>query len=344
MCAAELPVLRGLQKTLRAGDFAVTACLRHGRDIVAVYPGFKERVFGLAFDIGSTTVAAHLCDLAKRRCARLGRPHEPADQARRGSDEPRLLHHDASGRRSRADASRARSAGGACGGDGGGGGRCARPTSSRSTLAGNPIMHHLALGLDPTELGVAPFALTIDAGFDAPAREIGLAIAPGAYAHALPCIGGHVGADAAAVVLCEGPYLSDEIRLIVDVGTNAEIVLGNRHRLLACSSPTGPAFEGAQISCGQRAAPGAIERLRIDRDDARAALQGDRLRSLVGRGGLRRGHGTRPASPGFAARASSRRSPRWRSPACCAPDGIIDGDDGGAHAAHRRRWAHLHLS
>jgi len=134
------------------------------------------------------------------------------------------------------------------------------------TLAGNPIMHHLALGLDPTELGVAPFALTIDAGFDAPAREIGLALAPGAIAHALPCIGGHVGADAAAVVLCEGPYLSDEIRLIVDVGTNAEIVLGNRERLLACSSPTGPAFEGAQISCGQRAAKGAIERLRIDRE------------------------------------------------------------------------------
>ena len=88
---------------------------------------------------------------------------------------------------------------------------------------------------------------------------------PGAFVYALPCIAGHVGADAAGVVLAEGPHLKDELTLLVDVGTNAEIVFGNRERLLACSSPTGPAFEGAQISCGQRAAPGAIERVRIDR-------------------------------------------------------------------------------
>ena len=88
---------------------------------------------------------------------------------------------------------------------------------------------------------------------------------PGAFVYALPCIAGHVGADTAGVVLAEAPYLGDELRLLVDVGTNAEIVFGNRERLLACSSPTGPAFEGAQISCGQRAAPGAIERVRIDR-------------------------------------------------------------------------------
>ena len=80
----------------------------------------------------------------------------------------------------------------------------------------------------------------------------------------LPCIAGHVGADTAGVILSEAPHLRDEVNLIVDVGTNAEIVLGNRDRLLAASSPTGPAFEGAQISCGQRAAPGAIERVRID--------------------------------------------------------------------------------
>src|SRR4030095_3239260 len=87
---------------------------------------------------------------------------------------------------------------------------------------------------------------------------------PGARIYLLPCIAGHVGADAAGVILSETPYLADEVSLIVDVGTNAEIVLGNRHRLLAASSPTGPAFEGAQISGGQRAAPGAIERVRID--------------------------------------------------------------------------------
>src|SRR5207253_8074121 len=87
-----------------------------------------------------------------------------------------------------------------------------------------------------------------------------------ARAYVLPCIAGHVGADTAGVILSESPHTSEEMSLVVDVGTNAEIVLGNRDRLLAASSPTGPAFEGAQISGGQRAAPGAIERVRIDRE------------------------------------------------------------------------------
>ena len=99
-----------------------------------------------------------------------------------------------------------------------------------------------------------------------PARDLGLPIHAGARVYVLPCIAGHVGADAAGVILSEAPYLTDEVKLLVDVGTNAEIVLGNRYRLLAASSPTGPAFEGAQISCGHRAAPGAIERVRIDPD------------------------------------------------------------------------------
>ncbi len=90
-------------------------------------------------------------------------------------------------------------------------------------------------------------------------------------------------------MLAEGPHLKDELTLLVDVGTNAEIVFGNRERLFACSSPTGPAFEGAQISCGQRAAPGAIERVRIDRVTLEPQVQGDRLRSVVRRAGLRCG-------------------------------------------------------
>jgi uncharacterized 2Fe-2S/4Fe-4S cluster protein (DUF4445 family) len=134
------------------------------------------------------------------------------------------------------------------------------------TVVGNPIMHHLFLGLDPTELGGAPFALATDEAVHRRARELDLA-APnaGARVYLLPCIAGHVGADTAGVILSEAPHEQDVVNLIVDVGTNAEIVLGNRDRLLAASSPTGPAFEGAQISAGQRAAPGAIERVRIDR-------------------------------------------------------------------------------
>ena len=132
------------------------------------------------------------------------------------------------------------------------------------TIVGNPVMHHLILGIDPIELGGAPFALATDEAIELWATELELAINPDARVYVLPCIAGHVGADAAAVALSEEPYLYEDMRLIVDVGTNAEIILGNKHRLLAASSPTGPAFEGAQISCGQRAAPGAIERVRID--------------------------------------------------------------------------------
>jgi uncharacterized 2Fe-2S/4Fe-4S cluster protein (DUF4445 family) len=132
------------------------------------------------------------------------------------------------------------------------------------TLVGNPIMHHLMLGIDPTELGGAPFALATDGPVTLWASELDLKLHPNARVFVLPCIAGHVGADAAGVILSESPHTAEEMTLIVDVGTNAEIILGNRHRLLAASSPTGPAFEGAQISGGQRAAPGAVERVRID--------------------------------------------------------------------------------
>jgi uncharacterized 2Fe-2S/4Fe-4S cluster protein (DUF4445 family) len=133
-----------------------------------------------------------------------------------------------------------------------------------AVFVGNPIMHHLFLGIDPTELGGAPFALAASGALDLRASDLGLPINRGARVYTLPCIAGHVGADAAGATLAEGPQHSDEITLLVDIGTNAEIVLGNRNHIVAASSPTGPAFEGAQISAGQRAAPGAIERVRID--------------------------------------------------------------------------------
>jgi uncharacterized 2Fe-2S/4Fe-4S cluster protein (DUF4445 family) len=132
------------------------------------------------------------------------------------------------------------------------------------SLVANPIMHHILLGISPVELGGAPFALTTDAALEMPAAELDLKINGGGRIYILPCIAGHVGADTAGMILSEEPQLQDKMTLLVDVGTNAEIVLGNSQRLLACSSPTGPAFEGAQISCGQRAATGAIERVRIN--------------------------------------------------------------------------------
>ena len=128
----------------------------------------------------------------------------------------------------------------------------------------NPVMHHLFLGIDPFELGQAPFALATSKSMNVKADELTLNIHPSARVYILPCIAGHVGADAAAVALSEEPDKSNDLVLIVDVGTNAEILLGNTDKVLACSSPTGPAFEGAQITSGQRAAPGAIERVEID--------------------------------------------------------------------------------
>jgi uncharacterized 2Fe-2S/4Fe-4S cluster protein (DUF4445 family) len=261
---ADLATLAGLQKALRAGRWTATVALRKGRHIVAVRPGFSERAYGVAIDVGSTTIAAHLCDLVSGAVVASVGAMNP--QIRFGEDLMSRVSYVMMNPGGDVELTKSvREAMNALIGEAAAEAQVARGDIFEVTLVGNPIMHHLVLGLDPTELGGAPFALTIDGAYEARAREIGLDIAPGAFVYALPCIAGHVGADTAGVVLAEAPYLGDELRLLVDVGTNAEIVFGNRERLLACSSPTGPAFEGAQISCGQRAASGAIERVRIDR-------------------------------------------------------------------------------
>jgi uncharacterized 2Fe-2S/4Fe-4S cluster protein (DUF4445 family) len=130
-------------------------------------------------------------------------------------------------------------------------------------LVGNPIMHHLVLGIDPTPLGQAPFTLATNRAVSTQADQLDLDL-PNGRAYVGPCIAGHVGADTAGAILAEGPHRGERMQLLVDVGTNAEIVLGDSTRQFAASSPTGPAFEGAQISSGQRATTGAIEGVRID--------------------------------------------------------------------------------
>jgi uncharacterized 2Fe-2S/4Fe-4S cluster protein (DUF4445 family) len=260
---ADVQVLADLQPALREGGGAVTVAVHDGATITAVWPGLHDRAFGIAFDIGSTTVAGHLCDLLTGVV--LASAGEMNPQIRFGEDlmsrvsyvmlnpgSERELTRAVRGCLAKLTAELARAA------------AIDRRDVLEVTLVGNPIMHHLLLGIDPTPLGAAPFSLTIDEAVRLPAREVGIPVHPGARAYVLPCIAGHVGADTAGVLLSEAPYLQDEVNLVVDVGTNAEIVLGNRDRLLAASSPTGPAFEGAQISCGQRAAPGAVERVRID--------------------------------------------------------------------------------
>jgi len=260
---ADPTVLTVLQRTLRGGGWTATVAVHAGRTITAIWPGFRDRALGVAFDIGSTTLAGHLCDLETGDVLASAGAMNP--QIRFGEDLMSrvsyvMLHEGSDEELTRV----VREAADALIGE-----LVAQAGVERSdvlelTVVGNPIMHHLFLGLDPTELGGAPFALATDRAVHRRASELDLRTNPGARVYVLPCVAGHVGADAAGVILSEAPYRQQQVSLLVDVGTNAEIVLGNRDRLLAASSPTGPAFEGAQLSCGQRAAPGAIERVRID--------------------------------------------------------------------------------
>ncbi len=261
--SCDLRVVQQIQTALREGNWTATVAVREGERLLCIWPGFRDKAYGIAFDIGSTTIAAHLCDLETGAVLAAGGAMNP--QIRFGEDlmsrVSYIMMHPGSHLELTGVVPDALNGLTADVADEAG---IAIDDILEVTIVGNPIMHHLLLGIDPTELGGAPFALATDQAINLWAGEIDLHINPNARAYVLPCIAGHVGADTAAVILSEGPHLSDEMRLVVDIGTNAEIVLGNRHRLLACSSPTGPAFEGAQIDCGQRAAPGAIERVRID--------------------------------------------------------------------------------
>ncbi len=260
---ADLRILQSLQPTLRAGNWQITVAVHRGQVITAIWPGFHDRSFGLAVDVGSTTIAAHLCDLHSGEVIASSGIMNP--QIRFGEDLMSRVSYvmmNPGGDREMTDAVRRainELTEAVCNEAG-----IDREEILNATFVGNPVMHHLLLGIDPTELGGAPFALAANSGITLWASQLDLRFHPDARVYVLPCIAGHVGADTAGVILSESPHKTDKITLVVDVGTNAEIVLGNRDRLLACSSPTGPAFEGAQISCGQRAAPGAIERVRID--------------------------------------------------------------------------------
>jgi len=260
----DLHVIRALQPALEVGRWTVTVAVHDGRTISAVWPGLHEKAYGVAIDVGSTTIAGHLADLSDGAVLASNGVMNP--QIRFGEDlmsrvSYAMMHPEGAAEMTAAVrkalngllAGLASKAG------------IKRDDILELTIVGNPIMHHLVLGIDPIPLGSAPFALATDRAVRVRAAELELTTHPGARTYVLPCIAGHVGADTAGVILAETPHVSEVVSLVVDVGTNAEIVLGNRDRLLAASSPTGPAFEGAQISGGQRAAPGAIERVRIDR-------------------------------------------------------------------------------
>ena len=266
---ADLHILSSLQPCLRKGEWKVTVAVHLGDEenpprVMHVWPGYHEgSVYGMAVDLGSTTIAAHLCDMSTGEVVASSGLMNP--QIRFGEDLMSRVSYsmmNANGAQEMTDAVRE--------------GMNALFTQIAAdaeidkhlimdvVVVCNPVMHHLFLGIDPFELGQAPFALATSDALRLRATDVDLTIHPLARLYMLPCIAGHVGADAAAVALSEAPDKSDDLVLVVDVGTNAEILLGDKDGVLACSSPTGPAFEGAQISAGQRAAPGAIERVEID--------------------------------------------------------------------------------
>ena len=268
---ADLALMRRLQPALRKGEWKVTVAVHRGNHdaaprILDIWPGFYEGgLYGLAIDLGSTTIAAHLCDLRDGTVLASSGLMNP--QIRFGEDLMSRVSYvmmnpggDVEMTSAVREALNALALSIATEAN-------IPPTAIyEAVIVCNPVMHHLLMGIDPVELGQAPFALALSGSLSLDARELDLtAINPSARVYVLPCIAGHVGADCAAVALSEEPGKSKDMVLIVDVGTNAELLLGNQTRVLACSSPTGPAFEGAQISSGQRAAPGAIERVEIDR-------------------------------------------------------------------------------
>lgn len=261
-------ILPQVQKTLRAGKWAVTAAIHKDLEtsrptLIALWPGLHNEAYGIACDIGSTTIALHLVSLLSGAVLATAGASNP--QIRFGEDLMSRVSYvmmNPEGTEAMTGAVRATLndlIGEVCETA-----KIARDDILDMVFVGNPVMHHLFLGIDPTELGGAPFALAVSGAVHTWASELDLIANEGARVYIIPCIAGHVGADAAAATLSEGPHRGEDIMLLVDVGTNAEIVLGNKHHTVAASSPTGPAFEGAEISGGQRAAPGAIERVRID--------------------------------------------------------------------------------
>ncbi len=255
--------LRTLSKTLRDAKWSVTVSVWNDKEVIAVQGGYHEESYGAAVDIGSTTVALYLCNL--RTGELLAAESEMNPQIVYGEDVMsriqyaieypdglEKLHKAIISTLNKLLSKAAHEA------------KIKLNEILEMVLVGNSTMHHVLLNLHPKDLGLAPFVPTIHKSVDIKARELGLHINPSGNIHILPTIASFVGADTSAMILAEEPHKQDENWLLIDVGTNAELVLGNRKRLVCTSTPTGPALEGAHVEYGMRAAPGAMERVHID--------------------------------------------------------------------------------
>ncbi len=255
--------LRTLSSTLREAKWNVTVSVWQDKEVIEVQAGYAEDSYGAAVDIGSTTVALYLCNL--RTGEMLAAESEMNPQIVYGEDVMsriqyaieypdglEKLHKAIISTLNKLISQAAKVA------------NIQTNEILEMVLVGNSTMHHILLNLHPKDLGLAPFVPAIHKSMDIKARELGLQINPSGNIHVLPTIASFVGADTSAMIVAEEPHKQDENWLLIDVGTNAELILGNRKRLLCTSTPTGPALEGAHVEYGMRAAPGAMERIEID--------------------------------------------------------------------------------
>jgi uncharacterized 2Fe-2S/4Fe-4S cluster protein (DUF4445 family) len=255
--------LRMLSSTLREANWSVTVSVWQDKEVIEVQPGYVEDSYGAAVDIGSTTVALYLCNL--RTGEMLAAESEMNPQIVYGEDVMsriqytieykdglEKLHKAIIATLNKLLKQAAHTA------------KIKTSEILEMVLVGNSTMHHILLNLHPKDLGLAPFVPAIHKSMDVKARELGLHINPSGNIHVLPTIASFVGADTSAMIIAEEPHNQDENWLLIDVGTNAELILGNRKRLVCTSTPTGPALEGAHVEYGMRAAPGAMERIHID--------------------------------------------------------------------------------
>ena len=285
--------LRQLPLALREGDWKVTVSVWNDHEIIRVRPGRAEASYGIAIDVGTTTVAGYFCNLNTMEVVDTVTLMNP--QCKYGEDVmARITFHmtnpDGLKRMSddiieglnwiigeavkntfppkkkvkRADGEEGPEEWVEVPEEGKTYLRLTLDDVEDVTIGGNTAMHHILLQLNPEFVGMAPFPPVIHHSLDVKARDIGLNINRGSYVFVLPNEAGFVGADNVGVLIAEEPYKSDETQLIIDIGTNGELVLGNRHKLISSSCATGPALEGAQLQFGMRAAPGAIERIKID--------------------------------------------------------------------------------
>ncbi|CAB1085239.1 ferredoxin [Alkalispirochaeta odontotermitis] len=285
--------LRQLPNALRDGGWAVTVSVWNDKEVVRIQPGKKEHAYGLAIDVGTTTVAAYFCDLTNMEVIDTVSMMNP--QCKYGEDVmARITYHMTTpdGLQRMSDdiieginelidkavgntfppKKKVKKKKGEEGPDefvevpeeGKTYLRLAREDIEDITIGFNTAMHHIFLSLDPEHVGMAPFPPVIHHSLDIKARDLGIKINPSSFMFVLPIEAGFVGADNVGVLIAEEPYKHEENQLIIDIGTNGELVLGNRHKLISSSCATGPALEGAQLAFGMRAAPGAIERIEID--------------------------------------------------------------------------------